>query len=408
MRRKRKQAREQFEQSKHVNIVEGQETSMGDDVSGDFMRAQEQEAFGDVGAWSRKVGEHDDQPLLRDVAFNKHSRNFHAPDGANIVSPSAQGRNQVGVDGIEVRLVQGLPSEFDVAKVIWKGINATKGVDINDESRMLADISLDPESWREMFKGGLQTAMEAFVIVFEVSGVSRTCTHQIVRSRRAGFHQQSQRAGSYVQPSSVVDGKHTEGWDVNEWGHSVGDGEGANVRIPESLWRAMGMNGRAVIDGPDWDAGDSGRKHELAHAVGAALMWSRRAYRLACESDVSYQDARYILPEATTNYIMCEYTLREFLNVYAYRACSMFSWEITHVVREMGRLLLADSPWLRGTGGEPKISCERSAPILEGMGKDGLPLEHACTFQGWERVEEQCAFPWAKDDNRTFKPRRSI
>lgn len=314
----------------------------------------------DVSIWSRASDQVDTNPLLRDVAFNKHSRNF-APGGADIVSPTAQGINQVGIDGIGVKLVQGLPAERDVARVIWKGQQATKGVDISDDSAMDAAIGDDPEGWQEMFKGGLQTAMEAFVLVFEVSGASRTCTHQIVRSRRAGFHQQSQRAGSYV----------TE------------DGIGTNVRVPESVRRAM------VADG------------DVADAWQEALYWSRRAYRLACEADVSYQDARYILPEGTTNYIMCEYTLREFLNVYAYRACSMFSWEITHVVREMGKLLVADSPWLVGTGGDPKISCERSSGPAELGG-------HMCTFQGWERVESQCAFPWAVESNRTFKPRSNI
>src|SRR3546814_3886104 len=40
-------------------------------------------------------------------------------------------------------------------------------------------------------------SLETQKIIFEVSGVSRTCTHQLVRSRRASFHQQSQRA-SYM------------------------------------------------------------------------------------------------------------------------------------------------------------------------------------------------------------------
>lgn len=330
----------------------------------------------DGGAWGREDGEFDDNTLLRDVAFNKHSHNF-SPGGAGIVSPLAKGVNDVGTDGIQVKLVQGLPEEADVAKVIWKGRAATRGVDINDDSLMMKEIGDDPESWREMFRGGLQTAMEAFVIVFEVSGVSRTCTHQIVRSRRAGFHQQSQRAGSYVTES----------------------GRGANVRVPESIWRAMN--------------GDDGKADGLADAWAMALYYSRKAYRLACEADISYQDARYILPEGTENYIMCEYTLREFLNVYAYRACSMFSWEITHVVRLMGEALRKQSPWLVGTAGDPKISCELTRGAIDQYAdpdeESGEAFgAHACTFQGWERVEGQCGLPWARESNRTFKPKDMI
>jgi thymidylate synthase (FAD) len=334
----------------------------------------------DEGEWTRGIREFDDNPLLRDFAFNKHHRNF-AEGGAGIVSPSTNANNHVGLDGIHVRLVQGLPSEKDVAKVIWKGRAATRGLAVGEatDEQMWAEIGDDPETWREMFKGGLQTAMEAFVLVFEVSGVSRTCTHQLVRSRRAGFHQQSQRAGSYVSE----------------------DGIGADVRIPESVWRAMD-------------------DQELADAWNDALTATRRAYRIACEAGVSYQDARFILPEGTENYIICEYNLREFLAVHDYRACSMFQWEIVHVTREMGRLLKEQSPWLVGTGAEPKISCEKTRqneiahPIefgpskTEDVGTYREVYQHMCTFQGWEVVEGQCGFSWAKEANRTFKPHKSI
>ncbi len=352
--------------------------------------------------WSRgRVGdgdlsrrEFDDNPLLRDFAFNKHSRNF-ADGGANIVSPSTNNANDVGVDGIQVRLIQGLPDERDVARVIWKGRAATRGLAVGADAdeQMEREIGDDPETWREMFKGGLQTAMEAFVLVFEISGVSRTCTHQLVRSRRAGFHQQSQRAGSYVSE----------------------DGVGPDIRIPESVWRVMNDN----------NAAQGGHIDQMATAWEEALYWTREAYRLACEADVSYQDARFILPEGTENYIICEYNLREFLAVHDYRACSMFQWEIVHVTREMGRLLKEQSPWLVGTGAEPRISCQKtkpnnvSRPLQIESGNSIVPTDaevgtytelydHMCTFQGWERVEGQCGFSWAKEANRTFRPHKSI
>jgi flavin-dependent thymidylate synthase len=335
----------------------------------------------DAGAWSRVNGETDDRPLLRDVAFNRHSRN--ASGGWHHVSPLAHSSNDVGVDGIYVRLLQGLPPREEIAKVMSRAMNGTTGWDVS-----IGDSVTDP-AWEDLLRGGLQAVMEAFVIVFEVSGVSRACTHQIVRSRRAGFHQQSQRATSYVSPEGV----------------------GPDVRIPESVWQAIGGGDPTGVAG--------GGEDELAYAWDQALMWSRRAYRLACEADVAYQDARYILPEGTENYIMCEYTLREFLAVYDYRACSMFNWEIVSVVRQMGELLKAQSPWIIGTGAEPRISCERTRHAIDDDGdRDGKLLgigvgkpqavAHACTFQGWEKVEGQCGFDWARESNRTFKPSRTI
>lgn len=304
---------------------------------------------------SRWESDNRETNLLRDVAFNRHSMN----DGHH-VSPTDNAQIQVGSDGIKVRLVQGIDEE-SFRQTLSKAQRATIGVDLEapDES----------SDWQEMLRGGLQTALETQVIVFEVSGLSRTCTHQLVRSRRAAFHQQSQRASFY--------GDHPE------------------VRMPESVWR----NPRA--------------RQAFQESVDAAA----KAYRVATEEDISYQDARYALPEATTNYIMCEYPVREFLAVYAYRACSMFSWEIVHTVREMGRLLSEEHPWL-----EPfiKISCQKSeqceacngsgfslvvagTPIsceaCGGLGKQG----NKCTFQGWESVEGQCPLPWAREDNRVFR-----
>jgi len=280
---------------------------------------------------SRDWSDRSETALLRDVAFNRHSMN----DGHH-VSPADNDTLQIGDDGITVRIVQGLNPEFE--KVLSKATRATIGIN-------LIGPDDDARDWEEMLRGGLQTALESQVVVFEVSGVSRACTHQIVRTRKAAFHQQSMRASFY--------------------------GNGPELRMPESVWR-MPDEVRSL-----W-----------VHAMEAC----RKAYVAACEADVSYQDARYILPEGTTNYIMMEYPLREFINVYAYRGCSMFQWEIVTVMRMARELLVHKYEFL-----EPyiKISCEKT-PANE-------TYEHTCTFQGWESVEGQCPFSWAKEDNRAFR-----
>lgn len=288
-----------------------------------------------------------ESPLTRDVAFNRHSMN----DGHH-VSPFDKGRVSVGDDEIEVRLVQGLNPEFE--KVLSKAQRATIGIDISSGDG-------DTRDWEEMLQGGLQTALESQVLVFEISGVSRASTHQIVRSRRAAFHQQSQRASFYgVEP---------------------------NFRYPESVWvKAREETKQAWVD---------------------ALIATQKAYRMACEDDVSYQDARYILAEGTTNYILCEYSLAEFMAVYAYRGCSMFQWEIVSAMRAMREILVKNYPWL-----EPyvKIGCEKTKGALDIKSDANLApdfdreqIAHHCTFQGWESVEGQCPFAWARESNRSFR-----
>lgn len=288
-------------------------------------------------------------PITKDVAFNRLSF-----DGGAIVSPSDNGKVQVGVDGIRVELVQGI-DEAAFKKTLGMAQMATQGIDLDTWSE-------DATDWEEMLKGGLQTALETQVIVFAVSGVSRAETHQAVRSRRAAFHQQSMRAHWY--------------------------GRQPEFRMPESVWV----------------------KPHARNAFLAAMAAAHNAYVIACEEDVSYQDARYILPEGTTNFILHEYPVREFLNVYAYRACSMFQWEIVAVMRAMREVLIEAHPWI-----EPyvKISCERTSGALDIKPDANLDesfnrqkIAHHCTFQGWEEVEGQCEFPWARETNRSFRSER--
>lgn len=281
-------------------------------------------------------------PLLRDVAFNRHSMN----DGHH-VSPFDNARIAVGDDEITVNLVQGLNPEFE--KVLSKATRATIGISLRTPDE-------DARDWEEMMRGGLQTALETQVVVFEVSGVSRACTHQLVRSRRAAFHQQSMRASFY--------------------------GQQPEVRIPESIWNLP---------------------NDVKSLWIAAIEASHAAYRAACDADASYQDARFILPEGTTNYIMLEYPLREFINVYAYRGCSMFQWEIVTVMRMCRQVLVQAYDFL-----EPyiKISCEKTHGALDADqygGDDPEVVAHTCTFQGWEQVEGQCPFAWARESNRQFR-----
>lgn len=285
--------------------------------------------------------------VVKDVAFNRKSFGEGQPENPD------QNRIYSGLDGIEVTLEQDFNDE-ELQHFFSYAINATRGIDPRNPP--------EPTDWEEMMRGGLQTALKRINIAFAVYGASRTATHQIVRSTRANFHQQSQRAHYY--------------------------GDRPSVRMPES-W--LGKEG-----------------DELAKEFEDLAEHASRVYRTATDAGVSYQDARFALLEGTTNFILCEYSLDEFIAVYSYRACSMFQWEIVHIVREMRRVLVEAHPWL-----EPyiKISCERTAGALDpqfyaATGATKEDVAHACTFQGWESVEGQCDFPWARESNRTFRSDR--
>lgn len=323
---------------------------------------------------------------LAETAFNNHEKNT-----GEHVSPFDTGLVRVGTDGLEVRLAQPINMEM-LKQVVAAGTEATIGRPRPSGPGPYSDrMNVSDERWQEMFKGGLQAALESQVLVFEVWGASRILTHQLVRSRRAGFHQQSQRSTWY--------------------------GDRPEVRMPETVWRAGGEVRRRWLD---------------------AYRFAWRAYKAACDEGVPYEDARYILPEGTVNYIQCEYTVREFINVYAYRGCSMFLREMVEVMRLMRELVVATTPELAQF---VKVSCETkpcAACLGSGMlyvdGRAATLEERAeflatnakhrtpgvrrydlrtcsvckgtggrkCTFQGWENVELACDKPQAKEGNRVF------
>jgi thymidylate synthase (FAD) len=254
-------------------------------------------------------------------------------DNGRSHSPSDNGRVLVGSDGIEVALVQ----DFDdkVLDTIGRWAQAA--------SVGAPDSVLASEDSSEFLRGGLAfQSLEDIRIAFAVRGVSRVLTHQLVRTRKAAFKQQSQRDCWY--------------------------GDAPDFRMPESVWCNPSVRSLWI----------------------ATLRSIHNAYNVAIKQDIPYEDARFILPEGTVNFILCEYDLRTFLETYAYRGCVMFQDEYVAVMRAMKALLVRSHPYLRY---HIKISCEK---------------EERCTYQGRERVEGSCDLPWAIDANRKFKPVRFL
>ena len=262
---------------------------------------------------------------------NRNSRRL-TQDMRRTESPSNTGLVQAGVDGIEIMLAVDFDDDKLEAFSRW---SQSAGSGAPEDLRM----SKDPA---EFLEGGLaMQSLEDIRFAFAVRGVTRVCTHQIVRTRAAAFKQQSQQ---------------------DTW-----QGDMPEFRMPETVWVNPVLRAEWI----------------------ACLIECHRVYNLAIDADVQYKDARYILPEGTTNFILCEYSLRTFMDMYAYRACVMFQEELVYVTRKMGELLVEAHPYLAP---HIKISCEKIKK---------------CTFQGPERVEETCDFPWAKESNRTFRQSRS-
>lgn len=139
---------------------------------------------------------------------------------------------------------------------------------------------------KHLYNNGHLSVMEHIYFTFKIEGISRACSHQLVRHRHCSFTQRSQRYCSedgfeFVTPPSVDDGL---------------------------FWNEMD-------ELKDW-------------------------YRYHQEfDDVPNEDARYILPNAcaTSLYLSCN--LRELIHIANERLCSRAQWEIRDLVKAMCQLV---------------------------------------------------------------------
>ena len=138
---------------------------------------------------------------------------------------------------------------------------------------------------KHLYSSGHHSVFEHIYFTFKIEGISRACSHQLVRHRHCSFTQRSQRYCSedgfqYVTPDTIHD-------------------------------------------------------LEMGYAMSKIEEW----YHGCQEEGVPNEDARYLLPNAcaTSLYLSC--SLRELIHMANERLCVRAQWEIRNLVREMCNLV---------------------------------------------------------------------
>lgn len=163
--------------------------------------------------------------------------------------------------------------------------------DMTDEEKMT--------HWGYM-RNTLKSSWEFVDYVFQIEGVTRAFTHQLVRNRTGSYAQQAQRA---VDASKL------------------------GVVTPEAL---------ILEDGEG-----------LARFLESADM-VKAAYSGMIDVGVARQDARAILPTNIETSIMAKFNLRTLSEMAKVRLCTRSQVEIQSVFREMRRLILEAHQWTEG------------------------------------------------------------
>jgi len=142
-------------------------------------------------------------------------------------------------------------------------------------------------------KGHLATLRFASA-VFHVSGISRVCSHQFVRSKHLDFLQRSQRYCSELQ-SSVVEPKMTQEQEAEYF---------------------------------------------------TAILGAQEAYENLIKLGMKKEDARFVLPEATTTELIVVGNFQAWLDFIALRADTHAQYEIRNVATKINNILAENAPGL--------------------------------------------------------------
>lgn len=181
-----------------------------------------------------------------------------------------------------------------------------------------------PKLLRKILDMGHLSVLEHASFTFGIEGISRACSHQLVRHRIASYSQQSQRYVSHDAPFEAV--------------------------IPESI----------------------AAQPELAARFDEHLAATHELYRALLSAGVPAEDARFVLPNAAATKLVMTMNARELHHFFALRCCRRAQWEIRAMAKEMLRLARRAAPLLfadagpgclRGACPEGKMTCGEAVMV---------------------------------------------
>lgn len=151
---------------------------------------------------------------------------------------------------------------------------------------------------------GHMTPVEHPSFTFAIEGISRACSHQLVRHRLASYSQQSQR---YVSEEA-----------------------GFDYVIPPVIKEDRDMKEHFI--------------KSMEEAQAAYNLLVRKLDEKGIKGEAANQDARFVLPNAAETKIMVTMNARELLHFFRLRCCNRAQWEIRQMAEEMLRLAKKAAP----------------------------------------------------------------
>ncbi|MCR5653310.1 MAG: FAD-dependent thymidylate synthase [Ruminococcus sp.] len=213
---------------------------------------------------------------------------------------------------------------------------------------------------------GHGSPVEHASFTFGIEGISRACSHQLVRHRIASYSQQSQR---------YVDGTKFEFVTPPEIEN--------NEKAYDAYKKVIDMQSEAYREIRDalvagYIRNQYGKKYKgTDDEIIEAFKNDRKALYTSFLKKAN-EDARFVLPNACTTKIICTFNTRSLDNFFAHRCCNRAQWEIREVAEQMLLECLKVAPHLFSKCGpsclfgpcpEGKMSCGKAKEMREKYGR---------------------------------------
>ncbi len=196
---------------------------------------------------------------------------------------------------------------------------------------------------------GHESPIEHVSFTFGVEGISRACSHQLVRHRIASYSQKSQRyvnedSFEYIIPPEV---------------EAIPEAKEEFIRQMEAIDKGYKNLAELLT-----------QKHTEAFILEG--LDEKTALQKAKKKAI--EDARFLLPNACETKIVVTMNARSLMNFFRHRCCNRAQWEIKEVADQMLKLVSEVAPNLFKNAGpsciaggcpEGKMTCGKTKQVRE-------------------------------------------
>ena len=247
---------------------------------------------------------------------------------------------------MKVKLLSHTPQPEKVISMAAKLCYSSVGVEGIEEN--LTEESVD-KFLNMLINIGHESPLEHVSFTFAVEGISRACSHQIVRHRIASYSQQSQRYVKLDQFEYIIP-------------HEINEIEEARELFIDSMNKDQQVYDKLV------DILFEKHYNNLIKYGKNEKEAKSQAEKKAIE------DARYVFPNACETKMVFTMNTRSLYNFLDHRCCERAQWEIRELAIEMLRQLKEVAPilfknsgpnWVKGACPEGNMACGNVIQVRE-------------------------------------------